>query len=100
MKNDHDSKRTRGGSEYIPRLDDYELPAEYPFEIEKMKPNRFAGRVKLTRGRVRKGPGRKRSTQPVERHTITLFKSDVKRLKAIDPNLSHAVRKLLETTRG
>ena len=87
--------KKRRGSEYDPKLDDYELPADYPFDSSKAKPNRFAGRVKLTHGGRRKGAGRKPAPEPVERHTITLLKSQVKYLRSVDPNLSRAIRKLL-----
>jgi hypothetical protein len=45
-------------SKRITKLDDYELPAEYPLDRRKMKRNRFAGRVKLTHGGAREGAGR------------------------------------------
>lgn len=94
------------GSEYIPKLDDYELPAEYPFDPRKAKPNRFAGRVKLThpnaipRGGARRGAGRKPAREPLERHTITLLKSDAKYLAKYDKRLSVAIRKLIAEQKG
>jgi hypothetical protein len=135
-------------TDHIPGLDDYELPAEFPFDPAKMKPNRFAkrakatpkrdskkspiatvnanakripeldddelrphydidyrktrrnpyaGRVKLsvTHGGKRNGAGRKQSPEPIERHTITLYKTHAKFLRGLDANLSRAIRKLI-----
>lgn len=84
---------------HIPKLDDYELPAEYPLDPRKMKPNRFAGRVKLPHGGKRAGAGRKPSPEPIERHTITLYKTHAKYLRRIDRNLSRAIRKLIAKVR-
>ncbi|MBI5305506.1 MAG: hypothetical protein HY868_25480 [Chloroflexi bacterium] len=80
---------------YIPELDDYELPAEFKFDRRKMKRNPYAGHVKLTHGGARPGAGRKPLAEPVERHTITLFKSHAKFLRGLDSNLSAAIRKLI-----
>ncbi len=88
--------KNKSGSEHIPKLDDYELKPHYDIDYSKAKPNRFAGRVKLTHGGPRKGAGRKPASEPVERHTITLYKSHVKYLRSVDPNLSKAIRKVLE----
>ncbi len=96
MKNAHVSKHRRKTSAYIPRLDDYELPDEVPLDPAKMKPNPFAGRVKFTHGGKRNGAGRKRAGEPLERHTITIYKSHAERLRKLDPNLSRAIRKLIE----
>ncbi len=98
MKNAHVSRYRRKTSAYIPKLDDYELPDEVPLDPAKMKPNRFAGRVKFTHGGKRTGSGRKRAREPLERHTITLYRSHAKRLRQLDPNLSRAIRKLIEAT--
>ncbi len=87
--------KKRQGSEHIPKLDDYELPEEFPFDPKKLRRNPYAGRVKYTHGGPRKGAGRKPASEPVERHTITLFKSQVEYLRTLDPNLSRAIRKLL-----
>jgi len=93
--------KKRQGSEYIPKYDDYELPAEYPFDPSKAKPNRFAGRVKLTNpntfphGGARSGAGRKPAREPIERHTITLLKSDAIYLRKFDKRLSAAIRKMI-----
>ncbi len=82
-------------AERIAKLDDYELPAEFPLDPRKMKPNPFAGRVHLTRGGARPGAGRNRAPEPLERHTITFFKSHVDYLRRVDTNLSRAIRKVL-----
>ncbi|MBI5650710.1 MAG: hypothetical protein HZC40_09750 [Chloroflexi bacterium] len=80
---------------YIPGLDDYELPAEIKLDPRKMKRNPYAGRVKFAHGGVRRGAGRKRLAEPLERHTITLYKSQTKFLRGLDRNLSAAIRKLI-----
>jgi hypothetical protein len=84
--------------EYIAKLDDYELPPEVPLEPTKMKPNRFAGRVKLTHGGARNGAGRKPKpeSQRTIRKTVTLYRSEIRFLRSLDPNLSRAIHKLLE----
>ena len=87
--------KKRSGSEYIPKLDDYDLPAEYSLNPKKFKPNRFAGRVKFTHGGARPGAGRKAAPEPMERHTIAFYKSHVDYLLSLDRNLSKAIRKLI-----
>lgn len=87
--------KKKRNSEYIPKLDDYELPAEFPLDRRKMKPNRFAGRVKFTHGGPRPGSGRKPALEPLERHTITFYKSHAEYLRKVDANLSKAIRKLI-----
>ena len=85
-------------TKHIPGLDDYELPAEYPFDPAKMKPNRFARRTGLHGGK-RAGAGRKAAPEPIERHTITLYKTHAKLLRGLDTNLSRAIRKLIVKAR-
>ena len=80
---------------YIPGLDDYELPAEIKFDRSKARRNPYAGRVHFTRGGARPGAGRKRAPEPLERHTITFFKSHADYLRRVDTNLSKAIRKVL-----
>ena len=77
-----------------------DLRPHYDFDYSKAKPNRFAGRVKYTRGGVRRGAGRKPAPEPVERHTITLYKSHAKYLRSVDANLSRAIRKLIARARS
>ncbi len=77
------------------KVDAYDLPKEYPFDPRKMKPNRFAGRVKFSHGGVRSGAGRKPAPEQVERHTITLYKSHADYLRHLDNNLSQAIRRLI-----
>ncbi len=77
---------------------DDELRPHYDFDYSKSKPNRFAGRVSCTHGGRRRGAGRKPASEPMERHTITLFKSHADRLRQMDKNLSRAIRKLIEST--
>jgi hypothetical protein len=43
--------------EYLARLDNYELPPEVPLNPKKMKPNRFAGRVRFAHGGALEGAG-------------------------------------------
>jgi hypothetical protein len=81
---------------YIPKLDDYELKPHYDLDYRKAKPNRFAGRVKFSHGGARPGAGRKPAPEPVERHTVTLYKSHARFLRSLDANLSAAIRKLIE----
>ena len=83
-------------AEYIPALDDYELPAEFSFDRAKMKRNPYAKRVHLTRGDKRAGNGRKPTPQPRERHTITLTTQHAKYLRSLDRSLSNAISKLVE----
>ncbi len=82
---------------HIPGLDDYELPAHIDFDYSKAKRNPYAGRVKYTHGGTRKGAGRKPAPEPTENHTITLYKSHVQLLRKLDPNLSRAIRKVIES---
>jgi hypothetical protein len=81
-----------------PGLDDYDLPAHIDIDYSKAKPNRFAGQVNPPHGGKRNGSGRKRTREPIERHTITLYRSHAKRLRQLDPNLSKAIRKLIEAS--
>ncbi len=83
-------------SDYIPRLDDYELPPHIDVDYSKAKPNRFAGRVKLTHGGPREGAGRKPSPEPLVAKRVYLYPRHVKVLEKIDKNLSAAIRKLVD----
>jgi hypothetical protein len=87
--------KKQSDSRHIPKLDDYELMSHYEFDPRKAKPNRFAGRVKFSHGGARPGSGRKRAPEPVERHTITLYKTHAKFLRSLDANISRAIRKLI-----
>lgn len=92
----------KNDSEYLAKLDNYELKPHYDLDYSKAKPNRFAGRVNLEtprRGGVRKGAGRKPAREPLERHTITILKSDALFLKKFDKRLSAAIRKLIAQQR-
>ncbi len=95
MKKERVSKTN--SDKYPAKLDDYELPPEVPSDPAKMKPNRFAGRVKLTHGGAREGAGRrpKPAGQRTARKTITLYPSEVRFLKTLDRSLSKAIHKLL-----
>lgn len=96
--NKKNDTRILPGHEYIPGLDDYELKPDYDLDYSKAKPNPFAGHVKYTRphGGARNGAGRKPVAEPAERHTVTLYKKDVKYLRKLDANLSRAIRKLIQ----
>jgi hypothetical protein len=97
MKNDHGSRTD--SKEYLAKLDDYEIPPEVPLDPAKMKPNRFAGRAKFTHGGARNGAGRKPKpeSQRTVRKTVTLYTSEIRFLRSLDPNLSKALHKLLES---
>ena len=87
--------KKRRDSETEAKLDDYELKPHYDLDYSKAKPNRFAGRVKLTHGGARTGAGRKSAPEHLERHTITLYKTHAEYLRKLDANLSKAIRKLI-----
>ena len=97
MKNEHVSKA--GSNKRLAEIDDYDLPPEVPLDPQKMKPNRFAGRVKLTHGGARRGAGRKPKPESLRtvRKTVTLYRSEIRFLKTLDSNLSRAIHKLLAT---
>ena len=99
MKNEHGRKQAGRKPASLDKLDAYELPREVPFDPAKMKPNRFAGRVQFSHGGKREGAGRKPAPEPVERHTVTLFKSHAEYLRSLDTNLSRAIRELIERSR-
>lgn len=80
---------------YIPGVDDYDLPPHLEIDYRKARRNPYAGRVKLTHGGKRNGSGRKPAPEPLERHTITLYKTHAKFLRSLDDNLSRAIRKLI-----
>jgi hypothetical protein len=94
-------------AERIPVLDDYELKPHYDIDYTKTRPNPYAGRVKLSNAGARNGsrksasPARERHTITLdaarERHTITLDAAHAKFLRSLDPNLSRAIRKLIES---
>jgi len=99
MKKKKDSKGAIPGAM---TADDDILP-EYDLEGRKAKPNHFAGRPKVImgarRGGAREGAGRKRAPEPLERHTITLLKSDAEYLRSLDLKMSAAIRKLIRANR-
>jgi hypothetical protein len=72
-----------------------ELRPHYDVDYRQSRPNPYAGRVKLTHGGRRPGAGRKPAPEPLERHTITLYKTHAKYLRTLDGNLSRAIRKLI-----
>ncbi len=77
-----------------------DLRPHYAVDYAKSRPNRFAGRVKLTHGGMRPGAGRKPAGQPLERHTITLYSTHAKFLRSLDSSLSRAIRKLIDQSRA
>lgn len=99
MKKNNRPKRTFPGHEHIPALDDYELPPHIDVDYSKSKPNPYAGRVKFTHGGRRPGAGRRPGPEPIERHTITLYKTHAEYLRRLDRNLSRAIRKLIASAR-
>jgi hypothetical protein len=98
MKREDVRKRNGRKPASLDKPDAYELPTEVPFDPAMMKPNRFAGRVRFSHGGKRAGAGRKPAPEPVERHTVTLFKSHADYLRSLDTNLSKAIRALIERT--
>ncbi len=93
---------TKGATPGAMTADDDILP-EYDLEGRKAQPNRFARRSKIVvgagRGGAREGAGRKRAPEPLERHTITLLKSDAEYLRSLDLKLSAAIHKLIRANR-
>ncbi len=75
--------------------DDDMLP-HYELDYRKAKPNRFAGRVKLTHGGARAGAGRKPAPETLISKRVYLYPRHVQLLKRIDKNLSAAIRKILD----
>lgn len=96
MKKENGSKRP--GHQHIPGLDDYELPSEIPLDPKKMKPNRFAGKVKFTHGGARKNAGRNPAPEQLVSKRIYLYPRHVKILEKIDKNMSAAIRKLVDAS--
>ncbi len=96
MRNNPNISKINPNADYIPALDDYELPAEFPFDRRKMRRNPYAKRAHLTHGNKRASNGRKPSSRPRERHTVTLTTQHVKYLQSLDSNLSKAISKLVE----
>lgn len=80
----------------MPKLDNYELPAEVPLDPARFRPNRFAGQVRFTRGGARKGAGRKPSPEPLVSKHVYLTPRHIKILQRVDKNLSAAIRKLAD----
>ncbi len=99
MKNNQETSKINPNAKYIPSLDDYELPAEFPFDRHKMKRNPYAKGARLPENIKRAGNGRKPSSLGRERHTITLTTQHAKYLRSLDPNLSRAISKLVEQAR-
>lgn len=80
-------------------IDDYELPAHIDVDYSKAKPNRFAKPTERpTSKRVKTARGTKRTTEATERHTVTLYKRQVKMLKKIDGSISRAIRIVLDAS--
>ncbi len=77
-----------------------DLRPHYDVDYDKSRPNRFAGGVRFSHGGARPGAGRKKAPQPIERHTITLYKAHADYLRALDRNLSQAIRMLIDSTWG
>ena len=96
MKKMRESK-INPNAERIP-ADDYELKPHYSVDYSKARRNPYASRVQFSRGGTRAGAGRKRAPEPLERHTITFYKSHADYLRRVDANLSRAIRKVLEAT--
>ena len=91
--------RINRDAKYISALDDYDLPPHIDVDYSKARPNPYASRVKLAHGGKRPGAGRKPGPQPIERHTITLYREHALYLRSLDSSLSKAIRKLIAKTR-
>lgn len=98
MKKENGSKVAFRTTRYIPKLDDYELPAEVPLDPKKMKRNRFAGKVKFKHGGARENAGRKPAPEQLVSKRIYLYPRHVKILEKIDKNVSAAIRKLVDAS--
>ncbi len=94
--------KTHRAVEYNPRLDDYDLPAEYPFDPAKMKPNPYASRSKA-KPNGQNNPSRhtktnlSRTSKTVVAKRVYLYPHQIKILKRVDKNFSAAVRKLIDS---
>ena len=77
-----------------------DLRPHYDVDYSMSRPNPYAGKVIWTHGGQRKSAGRKRGPEPVERHSITLFKSHAKYLRGVNRNLSLAIRQLIAKQKG
>lgn len=73
-----------------------ELRPHYDIDYRKTRRNPYVGRVKHTSNGKRNGAERKPAPEPMERHTITLYKTQAKFLRGLDTNLSRAIRKLVD----
>jgi hypothetical protein len=99
MKKKNDSKMTLPGHEHIPGLDDYDLAPHIEVDYSKAKPNSFAGKVKFTHGGARKNAGRKPGQELLIAKHVYLYPRHLKRLEKISPNLSQAIRQLVDNQR-
>ena len=77
-----------------------DLRPHYDLDYGKAKPNRFAKRPKIYHGGARQGAGRKAAPEPVERHTLVIYKSHADYMRSLDPSLSKALRKLIAAGRA
>lgn len=95
MKKRSAEKQTRSASKDASGHDDMRPECDF----SRSRPNLYAVRPKVYRGGARPGAGRKPVAQPMERHTITVLPTDAKFLRALDPNFSKAIRKLIAKAR-
>src|SRR5690242_19070488 len=90
------NRASKVSAERLAKMDNYELPAHMELDYSKAKPNRFAkyeNHVRVVRVNI---PTILTPTsEPKERHSVTLYRWQVKELRKLDPNLSRAIRKLL-----
>ncbi len=93
--------KTHRAVEYIPKLDDYDLPSEYPFDAAKLRPNPYASRPKAkangqnSASRKSKTNG-SRASKTVVAKRVYLYPHQIKILKRVDKNFSAAIRKLID----
>jgi len=89
-------KKDSKGARPIEMTADDDMLPEYNIDYSKAKPNRFAGRVKFTRGGARKGAGRKPAPEPLVAKRVYLYPRHLKLLSKIDTNLSAAIRRVVD----
>lgn len=94
--------KTHRAVEYNPKLDDYDLPAEYPLDPAKIKPNPYASRIKAkangqTKQTRQAKPNGSRIQKTVVAKRVYLYPHQIKILKRVDKNFSAAIRKVIDS---
>ncbi len=89
-------KKTSKGAVPVEMSADDDMLPHYDLDYRKAKPNRFAGRVKLTHGGARPGAGRKPAPETLVSKRVYLYPRHVQLLKRLDKNMSAALRKIMD----